>query len=318
MKAFILKIIDLLTAPFTYLAAKFFGFIRHKGVSRMVVSRAIFRRTGVFPVTNHYYDPLPDVTSLKYLDEPKFNSSITIDYEKIFSMVENLKYKKETSNINYDIILNDGGKFKFPFFLPQEAELYYLFIRNFKPTRIIEIGAGFSTKIALLALQANQNENPNDYSELICIEPFENEWLEKTSANIIRKKVEDCELRLFTELNANDILFIDSSHQIKPEGDVLFIYLQILPQLRSGVIIHIHDIFYPRDYPPRLIIDAHSFWNEQYLLEAFLSYNNEFEVIFPQNHLFRDYENKMKEIFYTANSYSEYNKDACSFWIKKK
>ncbi len=318
MKTLILRIIDFIMSPLTYFVSKYFKFVRFKGVSRMIFSRAIFRRVGVFPITNHYYDPMPDVMKLKLLNKPDFNLSINIDYKKIFSFIEKFKYVSEVQNINFDNLLNDNQETKFPFFLPQEAELYYLFIRNLKPKKIIEIGSGFSTKVALLALKANQLENPQQNNELICIEPYENKWLEKTSAKIIREKVEECTIDLFKELNENDILFIDSSHQIKPEGDILYIYLQILPNLNSGVFINIHDIFYPRNYPSKWIVDAHSFWNEQYLLEAFLSYNEKFEIILPQNHLFKDYEEKMKEFFITANLYSEYNRDACSFWIRKR
>ena len=78
----------------------------------------------------------------------------------------------------------------------------------------------------------------------------------------------------FAKDKKNDILFIDSSHIIRPQGDVLFEYLEILPILNPGVVVHIHDIFSPKDYLDNWIINDHLFWNEQYLLEAFLSFNN--------------------------------------------
>ena len=120
-------------------------------------------------------------------------------------------------------------------------------------------------------------ENENYSCEHVCIEPYEIEWLEKLNVKVIRELVENTDTTVFSTLDKNDILFIDSSHIIRPQGDVLFEYLEILPVLKSGVFVHIHDIFTPEDYPDDWVNNA-SFWNEQYLLEAFLSFNNEFIV----------------------------------------
>ena len=97
-------------------------------------------------------------------------------------------------------------------------------------------------------------------------------WLNDVSGiEVLRQRVEQMDKQLFLELEENDILFIDSSHMIRPQGDVLCEYLEILPTLRPGVLVHIHDIFTPRDYPDEWLIDEVKLWNEQYLLEAFLS-----------------------------------------------
>jgi hypothetical protein len=150
---------------------------------------------------------------------------------------------------------------------------------------MIEIGSGHSTKMAVNAVKQNQRENSGYSCEHSCIEPYEMPWLEQTSVNVIRKKVEDVELSLFKSLEEGDILFIDSSHIIRPQGDVLTEYLEILPVLKQGVLIHIHDIFTPRDYLKEWIFDDHRLWNEQYLLEAFLSFNKDFRVIGAVNYL---------------------------------
>jgi hypothetical protein len=86
-------------------------------------------------------------------------------------------------------------------------------------------------------------------------------------------------------LEANDILFIDSSHVIRQQGDVEHEYLRLLGLLRPGVIIHAHDIFTPRDYPAAWVLEDRGLWNEQYLLEAFLSFNDSFEVLAALNYL---------------------------------
>ena len=90
---------------------------------------------------------------------------------------------------------------------------------------------------------------------------------------------------LFQQLSENDILFIDSSHVIRPQGDVLYEFLELLPLLPPGVIVHIHDIFTPRDYPQDWVTGAVILWNEQYLLEAFLTQNPHWEIVGALNHL---------------------------------
>jgi predicted O-methyltransferase YrrM len=305
-------------SPFAFVAAKYFYFIRTKGVARMPMSRSIFRKVGMFPVINHYYEPLPNVLELKSLDEAKPNSHISMNIPDILNFISDLKYKDEITQIDFESLLNDGRPERFQFFLPQEAELYYLLIRNLKPKTVLEVGSGFSSKVAHLAIQKNKNEQSDYSGKLICIEPFENQWLEKMGIEVIREKIEDCKPDLFSSLKANDILFIDSSHQIRPEGDVLHEYHRVIPALNSGVFVQIHDIFYPRNYPAKWLVDAHSFWNEQYLLESFLMFNDKYEIMVPQNHLMRDYAKDMTNLLTTPNLYEEFNQSACSFWFQRK
>ena len=102
---------------------------------------------------------------------------------------------------------------------------------------------------------------------------------------VIRQPVETVDKTIFTCLESNDILFIDSSHIIRPQGDVLCEYLQILPVLQPGVLVHVHDIFTPKDYLDEWLREQGLFWNEQYLLEAFLSGNTDYEIIAALNFL---------------------------------
>jgi predicted O-methyltransferase YrrM len=178
----------------------------------------------------------------------------------------NLTNKSE-NNLFFSI---DNGSFE-----SGDAEFLYQFIRDVNPQKVIEIGGGQSTKIIQLALRKNSN-----YFEHYCIEPYEMEWLDNLAGiNLIRGKIEDLDFEWSKELKPNDLLFIDSSHIIRPQGDVLFEYLEILPQLSKGVYIHIHDIYTPRDYPENILVSEVRFWNEQYLLEAILSNSNRYEVI---------------------------------------
>jgi hypothetical protein len=189
-------------------------------------------------------------------------------------------------------------------------------IRYFKPKKFIEIGCGFSTMVATRAHQNNLKENPQAVCQHICIEPYEMPWLEKLNVQVIRSKVELTDKAMFSSLNRNDILFIDSSHMIRPQGDVLFEFLEILPILQSGVIVHVHDVFTPRDYPKEWIIDKHSFWNEQYLLEAFLSHNSDFEIIGALNFLKHEFTREFAAACPASGAISD--DEPGSFWIIKR
>ena len=156
-------------------------------------------------------------------------------------------------------------------------------------------------------------ENKDSQCEHTCIEPFENLWLEKLSVKVIRKLVEDVDVNFFNQLDENDILFIDSSHIIRPQGDVLFEYLQILPILKCGVIVHIHDIFTPKDYLDEWKIKGTLFWNEQYLLESFLCLNSSYKIIGALNYLKSNYYDELAEKCPMLTK----DREPGSFWIKK-
>jgi len=120
----------------------------------------------------------------------------------------------------------------------------------------------------------------------VCIEPFENLWLEQIGVDdVVRQRVENIPLEFFACLQSGDILFIDSSHVLRTGGDVFHEYLRILPTLRQGVLIHVHDIFLPFDYPRDWIVEQRHFWTEQYVLQAFLAFNSAFGVLLAASYL---------------------------------
>lgn len=127
---------------------------------------------------------------------------------------------------------------------------------------------------------------------------------------LIKKPVENIELSFFDELEANDILFIDSSHVIRLMGDVLFLYLEVIPRLKPGVIIHAHDILLPKHILKEWIFKRHWFWTEQYLLWAFLSFNTKYEILFSAQYM-KKYTGELQSIFpgYWAGG---------SFWFRRK
>ncbi len=115
--------------------------------------------------------------------------------------------------------------------------------------------------------------------------------------SLIEKKVQDIDLEFFSQLGTDDILFIDSSHTVKIGGDVNYLFLEVLPRLKPGVIVHVHDIFLPFDYRRDWVVSELRFWTEQYLLQAFLSFNSEFEVLMGNSYLAYQYMEDLKAAF---------------------
>lgn len=150
-------------------------------------------------------------------------------------------------------------------------------LRHFRPARMIEVGCGFSS---LVTARVNR-EYLGGKLDFTCIEPYPRDFLRNGVDGITRlieAQVQEVELETFDALGAGDVLFIDTAHVTKTGGDVNRLYLEVLPRLASGVIVHIHDIFFPHDYPESWVMAGRA-WNEQYLVQAFLAFNSAFEVL---------------------------------------
>ncbi|MGH8765370.1 MAG: class I SAM-dependent methyltransferase [Burkholderiales bacterium] len=277
---------DVLLAPFVLLAALLLKLVRRVGVYRMTIAHTIFRRVGVFPIRDHYYEPMFHPRHLRRpLETDRALPGIDMNAGAQLVLLERFRYGQELEQLARH---SDAGfRFDNPNFGAGDAEFLYSAIRHFKPRRVLEIGSGFSTLVSLEAIAANRKERPDHDCELTCVEPYEMPWLDRTPGiAVLRQRVEDLDERRVTALRANDILFIDSSHVIRPQGDVVREYLELLPLLASGVLVHIHDISTPRDYPRRWVVDEVRLWNEQYLFEAFMCGNDGFHIVGALNFLY--------------------------------
>jgi predicted O-methyltransferase YrrM len=168
-------------------------------------------------------------------------------------------------------VTNSEFHFNNGFFERVDAEVAHSMVRMHKPRRIVEVGSGNSTLLLTAALRRNIAEGYP--GELISIEPAPAKYLKggvPGMSQMIERPVQTVPLDLFRTLQANDILFIDSSHVVSTDSDVVHECLRILPELAPGVLIHFHDIFTPLDYPKKFVVANLCFWSEQYLLEAFL------------------------------------------------
>lgn len=269
--------------------------------NRLPLTTKTFKKLKVFPIRDHYYQPLFNHSRLRRpLDQDRNLPGIDLNTAGQLDLLDNLAFADELATLNLDNrkknadnVLDftiDNGWFE-----RGDADFLYQVIRKFKPKKIIEIGSGQSTKIARMALIKNEQELKS-FSEHVCIEPYEQPWLNELGIKIIREPVEDCPKSIFSKLQDGDLLFIDSSHIIRPQGDVLFEYLEILPELSKGVIVHVHDIFTPMDYPTDWIVNKVLFWNEQYLLEMMLSNSQRYEVIAGLNYLKQNHFQKLAKV----------------------
>ena len=264
----------------------------------------------------HYYEPLPDFRTIRpeSATRRRASSAISFDLERQRALIAGLamKYQGELGE------LADGGGVTFgnAYFAGFDACLYYALLRDLRPRHVIEIGAGFSTRIADAALSRNRQDGGT--ADLICIEPFPEPRLTEgmPRAALIQRPVETVPLEQFDVLQANDVLFIDSSHAVKFGGDVCREILEILPRLRRGVWIHVHDIFFPHDYPVTWLVDRRLAFGEQYLLEAFLAFNREFEVRAANFWLAADYLTDVRRLV-PESIWPAIEHGRSSFWMRR-
>lgn len=282
-------VLEFLLLPLIGLSAAVMLYLRLVGLQQLKLSRRLMLKIGVLPVRNHYYEPLLDAGGLSESFPPRNLPGIDWNIAAQLQRLSAFHYADELRAIP-----RGGGGSDATFYFGNQAfdagdaEYWYSLIRQLKPRRIVEVGSGHSTKMARLALAANKREDPAYHCRHCCIEPYEMPWLEELEIELIRERVEVLDPTFFEQLQANDILFIDSSHIIRPQGDVLYLFTELLPRLAPGVIVHIHDIFSPYDYP-RWMTEQLLLWNEQYLLEAFLTENPQWEILGSLYYLQRHY-----------------------------
>lgn len=234
----------------------------------------------------HYYSPIVSRKNIIKREKQIFPipenklDSIDLDEKEQIGLLEQLHgYYKE---IPFEAHKKNNLRYYFvnSFYSYSDAIFLYNMIRHFQPKRIIEIGSGFSSAVMLDTNQLFMN----NLVELIFIEPDPNRLFsllsqeDKKRHKVILDEVQDIDLGLFSQLKENDILFIDSSHVCKTGSDVNYIFFNIFPRLKKGVLIHFHDIFYPFEYSLKWAMEGRS-WNETYLLRAFLTHNKAYKIV---------------------------------------
>jgi len=260
------------------------------GILRFAIATRILtpvaRWFGFAVLSDHFYHPIPSRATLRArAGRERPLDSIDWRLEEQVALLRKLLAE-------YEDEFNDPATIGSCGYDPLDASLHgadaavlYAMVRSAAPERVVEIGSGGSTRIIGAALTRNHEETGTTPS-LVTIDPSPQRWLDafpdrvgsKVKVTVLKDQVQQVDPVLFRELRPGDILFVDSSHVFKQGSDVEHEFLQIYPSLHPGVRVHLHDIFFPFDYPLDWNDKHYRFWNEQYFLETFLQCNHRFEV----------------------------------------
>ncbi len=265
--------------------------------------------------TGHFYSPIPSTIEIfadNYKAYERSERYLGIDMnikvqEEFFQKVclKEEVFKGFLEKEDKQFYLNNGN------FEYVDSITYFTFIMHFNPKKIIEIGSGFTSA---LALEASKFWGLN--IDFTFIEPYPERvksllYEQDYNSRVVQEIVQNVPIETLTDLSENDFLFIDSSHVSKVDSDVNYLFFEVIPNLKKGTIIHIHDIFTDFEYPLNWIYKGR-FWNENYLLRGFLQYNNHFEVLCFNNFIF----NKNKD---SKNLDEKFVNDdfGGSIWLRK-
>jgi hypothetical protein len=282
----------------------------------------LFRRLGVHIIPVHFYSPVPDMAGLEGRPElwtqPSTLPGIDMNegaqlklMHKIFPLYKaECKYPTHQTERPYDYHTDNV------YFGRDSATVMHSLIRHYRPQKIIEVGAGYSSYAIAHACRLNGADAAP--VEFTAIDPYPNPTLQAGFAGLTRlisQPIQQVDLKLLTSLQANDIFSIDTSHAVRTGGDVNFLYLEVLPRLAPGVLVHIHDIFFPEEYP-REWLQRRIYWTEQYLLQAFLAFNSDFQVLWGQRYMELRHGPDYKSVF-GPEAGDPADHGSYSFWIRR-
>ncbi|NNL85262.1 MAG: class I SAM-dependent methyltransferase, partial [Myxococcales bacterium] len=238
----------------------------------------VWERNGLQISRTHYYSPFPDTRRLDpALFEPRpVPEGLDFRVPEQLALLERLaaRFGEEWARLPLERSA-DPCQFSFEnsSFHTVDAEILYGLLRDQKPRQMIEVGSGNTTLLAAEALRINREEGAP--CEFIAIEPYPDGRLRRAIdaglpglSKLVQQPIERIPLSTFEDLDAGDVLFIDSTHIVRTGGDVVYEFLEVLPRIAVGVWVHIHDIFLPDEYPREWLLESATFYNEQYLLQA--------------------------------------------------
>ena len=245
----------------------------------------------------HFYSPVVDPDEVLrdqgriWPTEPR---TLGIDFnherQREFITSEFARYMRDYDYPDERVDGEEGTQFysNNPMFGLLDSRALFVLLRSLRPKRVIEVGSGFSS-----ALTIDVSRRFLDGSvELTCIEPYPTQLLLNCRASLkdlIQRRVQDVPLSGFDQLEAGDVLFVDSSHVAKPGSDVNYVVFEVLPRLKKGVVIQFHDIPLPYEYPRDWVLGERRNWNELYVIRALLMFTDEFEVLFGSSYAMRHF-----------------------------
>lgn len=283
-----------------------------------------FEKFGVHLLPVHYHSPIPHAAVLNQnkaaWNKERSFTGINLNPEGQMELLHELTaYSQECGQLpSFEEVTSRGLG---PGYGEVEAHILHAMTRFLKPGKVIEIGGGVSTFFMINALSQNSRED-SFKPRLTCVEPYPNDKLysllnnDTVEINIRKDLAENIEPDFFADLGRNDILFIDSSHAVKVNGDVAFLYLEILPKLHPGVWIHIHDIPFPYPCIPQShpLFNLFLLWRETDILQALLINNDAFRIELCESYLHYKYPDKLKSAFDIYNPQKHF---PSSLWLQK-
>ncbi len=250
----------------------------------------LLQRVGISVSPNHYYWPVPDYRELESRRWPSEEEPIgvTLGLERQLDFLRTAVSQHQTEwESGSAPFFSVGYKYGNGFFETVDAEIAYCLVRRYKPLRIVEVGGGYSSRVMAAALDVNFKLD-GVRGDLVTIDPYPDRFPQNVFSDrvhLISQTVQNVDLDVFLTLQSGDVLFLDSSHVVGIGSDVVREYLEIIPRMAPGVLIHAHDIFIPGDYPREAVLHNLAFWSEQYLLQALLMFNPRFEVLWGSSYM---------------------------------
>lgn len=266
----------------------------------------------------HYYSPIPPIDEVRTDDArifaiPEGVPGVDLRDAEQVALLETIA--GFYSEIPFPEAKRRDLRFAFenPAYSYSDAIFLYGMLRHLRPRRVIEVGSGYSSS----AMLDTNDRFFGGAIQFTFIDPYP-ETLhsvlrpsDKDTARIVPSRVQDVDLGLFAELDANDILFIDSTHVARIGSDVNHLFFEVLPRLRPGVYIHFHDIFYPFEYPRFWVYEGRA-WNEAYLLRAFLTNNSSFSIQVWNDYLAHFHRDRLQALMPAC-----LKNTGASIWIKR-
>ncbi|TCK96564.1 class I SAM-dependent methyltransferase [Paraburkholderia sp. BL9I2N2] len=272
-----------------------------------------------FVPNGHFYSPIPSMAEI-HRDQEKLFAAPPSEIPGVDLNVEGqLQLVRDISQYYKDLSFPADKQEGFRYYYNNDAFNYsdgvFLngILRYARPKRVVEVGSGYSS---CMLLDTNERWLENSI-DCTFIEPYPallNRLIsdeDRARITVYPTRLQDVDLSIFQKLDKNDVLFIDSTHVSRIGSDVNYLFFEILPALKHGVYIHIHDIFYPFEYP-RVWVEERRAWNELYLLRAFLQYNPNFEIV-----AFSDYLVKMHKEFLAAHLPVCASRPGGNIWLRK-
>jgi hypothetical protein len=279
------------------------------------LARRAAERLGLQVVLKTYYSPIPDLAQLPEdvweARDPLRGIAFDLDAQMAFvesdltPHIAGLAWGSDVAPEHAYDPSNDS----YPL---ADARVLYAMVRHMRPTLIVELGSGQTTRV--MAQACRENARDGHSARLRAFDPFPTAADDSLPGltELVRAKAQDVPDEVFAELQSGDVLFVDTTHTVKIGSDVNHIILRVLPLLQKGVIVHVHDIFLPYEYPRFFFADYALYWAEQYLLQAFLAFNSSFEAVCAVHALAREQTARLE-----ASGALDPGETGSSFWIRR-